>query len=286
MRKIFCLLLMAGVIFVGASGAAAADSGRIILYTCYQQFHVDGVISIGSLDEDGVMRTLSGSNSEINWPSKPDEQLAFLSDTEKFTVVGELMYDEMFRIESLIGGTEDQGRQSAAGADDAGTEESYAVWYSRDGEANFILLGMSGESVFENTDPDAQALYLCLRGLFPEVKSYAYGSDGLGPQGFHSVPLADFLGLDPEAVMNARVEKIFNDCEEGPIPMEVDADEEVRLRALIRDGVVTGKADSIFWTGGSASYYFIGADDASIGMIEMNDGLLVTGDGNYSVEIP
>ena len=87
MRKIFCLLLMACVIFVGASGAAASDSGRIILYTCYQQFHVDGGISIGSLDENGVMRTLSGSNSEINWPSEPDEQLAFLSDTEKFTKI-------------------------------------------------------------------------------------------------------------------------------------------------------------------------------------------------------
>ena len=51
-------------------------------------------------------------------------------------------------------------------------------------------------------------------------------------------------------------------------------------------GVVTGKADSIFWTGGSSSYLITGADGDWIGEVEFNDGLLVTSDGNYAVEIP
>ena len=49
---------------------------------------------------------------------------------------------------------------------------------------------------------------------------------------------------------------------------------------------MTGKADCISSTGGVTSYTFYGPDGTLIGTIDFEDGLLVTNDGRYYIEMP
>ncbi len=289
MRKfIFVFLLFCLISSVSVEIIAAAESSepRMILYTWYRQIGEDDRIEIGSVDEAGVIRTFSGVYSEAGWPSETAEQLEYLSQTEKFNEEGTTSSDELFALKSLISAVENQEYiPTYTNILDGGIEESRAVRYSRDGEAETILLGMSGEVLFENTDPNAQALYKRLRSLFPGVPSDAY-DPGLGPEGFQPVPLMEFAGLDVETVMNAEIAAALMDCEEGPIPVELTDAEKDALRDLIREGVVTGKADCVSSTGGGESYSFLDADGRLFGNVDFEDGLLVMNDGRYYVSQP
>ena len=284
MRNIFCLfvifLITAGLILSGAEAASADAAPRIILYTCYGLIGEGDEIQIGSIDERGVIRTYSGSYSGSHWPYEAKERLKYLSDAENFSTAGELNHDERFAIQSLIYSVENRGDRSVSQAEDAGTEESYAIRYSADGEAEVILLGKSGESCFENTDPNAQALYLILRQQFPEITNY-YNEPFMGPKGFEPIPLAEFTGLDIDAVISAEIRGTYIDCEEGPIPLEMTADEKADLLSLIRSGKVTGKADCLESTGDIYAYDFHDPDGKALGTLMFENGLLVTNDGRY-----
>ncbi len=285
MRKIFTvfvLLLMICMIPAGNRSASAdSASPRIILYTFYRQMGWGDRVQIGCVDDEGGVRLLTGHDSALKWPYKPAEQLEYLMQNREFTEEDRLSYDDMFSIKSLVYSVEDQGSKSVPVANDAGTEKSYAVRYSKDGEPEFILLGMSGDDLFENFDPNAQALYLLLRRMFPAVTSYA----GLmGPRGFVPVPLAEFLKLDPDAILNADIKAYLIDCEAGALQRDLTAENKAALISLIRTGRVTGKADCVVSTGGMTAYSFYDADDNWIGTVELEGGLLVWGNGHYFVE--
>ena len=282
MRKkiiLFILILMVCIITAGNVMGAESSSPRIILYTYYRQMGWGDRVQIGWLDDEGTVRLITGYDSALRWPYKPEEQLAYLEQAETFTAENILPYDDLFSIKSLIYSVEDQGSKSRPAANDAGTEKSYAVRYTKEGEPEFILLGMSGDDCFENFDPNAQALYLRLRLMFPSVTSYGYGP--MGPQGFSPVPLAEFAGLDTDAVPSASVQGYLIDCEEGPIPLELTEKDITALVYLVRNAKVTGKADCVVSTGGMASYSFYDADEKLIGTLEFEDGLLVWGEGHY-----
>lgn len=290
MRKsvfIFVFIIFASILLAG-TGTAAAESAdsRIILYTYFWQIGEDDRLVIGTLDENGMLRTLSGIFSEMNWPAQVAEQLEYLSHTEKFEIKGNLSSQERFAIKSLIYEVQPQeGKAVYTGILDGGTEESYAIDYSIEGEPEFILLGKSGQELFENTDPNAQALYLRLRTLFPDVPNDAY-DPGLGPEGFKPVPLTEFLGFDTETLISAELEAFYNDCEEGNIPVEMTAEVKTKIQTLVRSGIVTGKADCIISTGGISVYTFRSSDGTFLGEIDLEDGLLVTNDGRYYVDVP
>ena len=290
MRKpviLFILLIMTCMILTGiAESAAEGSASRIILYTYYRQMGWGDRVQIGWLNDEGVIRIITGHDADLKWPYKPEEQLDYLLQTKNITAEDKISHDDLFSIKSLIYSAEDQGSKSVPAACDAGTEKSYAVQYSRDGEPVFILLGMSGDDFFENTDPDAQALYLILRRLFPEVNTYAYDTLGMGPEGFKPVTLRDFTGLDAGAVMQAEIQASEIDCEEGPIPLELSAEDKNGIKELVRDAVVTGKADCIASTGGMTAYNFYDSKGIFIGSIEFEDGLLLTNDGRYYIQVP
>lgn len=289
MRKFmlaFVFILMTGMIFAGSGKCAAeSDPSRIILYTYYRQMGWGDRVQIGSLDEEGVVRTLTGFDSDLKWTYKPEEQLEYLSQTEKFTAEGTLSYSDLFALKSLIYSVEDQGSRSVPAANDAGTEKSYAVRYNTDGTAECILLGMSGDDYFENFDPNAQSLYLQLRLLFPNVTCYAYQT-GMGPQGFAPVPFSEFTRMDADAVKTADIKAYLSDCEEGAIPLEITEQEKAELRSLVCNGMVTGKADCVVSTGGFNSYSFFDPEGNLLGIISIEDDLLVFGDGHYYYRIP
>ena len=138
--------------------AAESSEPRIILYTWYRQIGEDDRIEIGSVDEAGVVRTLSGVYSEAGWPSESGEQLEYLSQTEKFNEESTLNSDDLFVLKSLISAVEKQEYiPTYTNILDGGTEESCSVRYSRDGEAETILLGMSGEVRSEEHTSELQS---------------------------------------------------------------------------------------------------------------------------------
>ena len=287
MKKIFCLfiIVMTGLLLTSAGETAAESSSpRIILFTYYRQMGWGDRVQVGSVDENGGIRLIIGYDSNLKWPYKPEEQLEYLKQTDKFTAVDTLKSDALFSIKSLVYDVEDRGSKSVPAALDAGTEKSYAVRYSDDGTPVFILLGVSGDNFFENTDPNAQALYLLLRKMFPEVTAYAFGFQGMGPQGFVPVPFSDFTGLDTNILLNAKVKSFLSDCEEGNIPREMTEEETSKLMTLIRSGIVIGKADCVLSTGGFTIYAFYDQADNYIGSVYFEDGLLVMNDGRYYVK--
>ena len=286
MRRLFFLILIvltAAMIMAIVPIASAKESPRIFLYTYYRQLGWGDRVQIGSVDTDGTVRFLSGHDAELKWPYTPEDQLEYLSQTYRFSVIGTMPHDDLFAAESLVFSTAEQEGKPVSAANDAGTEKSFAVRYAKDGTGTPVLLGMSGDEVFENTDPNAQSLYLTLRRLFPDVTSYAYDDIGMGPRGFEAVSLAEFIGMDPAVIPGAEVKGVFNDCEAGPAPMELSAEEKAELRSLLLYGKVTGKSDCIETTGGSSTYYFSALDGTQLGLINIEDGLLARSDGRYFI---
>lgn len=276
MRK-FTALLVALLLAAGLA-AVSAEPANFILYTVYEQMGWGDAVQVGCVDENGGLWTLEGSAAALDWPYKLEDQLTYLAETDRLQQIGTLDRDDLIAIESLTSTVEDQYERATPAANDAGTEISYALQYDRDGACTAVRLGMSGDDMFENTDPGAQALYAALRTLFPNVTCFR---DGMGPVGFQPVSVVEFLGLDPEAIRKAQIVGYYMDCEEGPI--ELDEDVEF-ARDIALNGVVTGKANAIATDGDIYAYNFLDGDGQYVGSIDLYGGLLVRGDGMYRLE--
>ena len=253
---------------------------RIILFTFYRQMGWGDRVQIGCVDEDGGIWAGIGFDSEFKWPYKTEEQLAYLQSGKNLEKVGQIESSKLFDLKGLVSSVSDFGQKSHPVANDAGTEKSYAVQYGREGTAASILLGMSGDDCFENTDPNAQALYRALRELLPFVTSYGAP---MGPYGFQPVPVQTFCNvgsLDFEQVM---VSAVRSDCEEGNIELAVSDAERDSLIRLVTNGIVTGKANASAVTGGTYTYVFSDKAGNYLGSIELYKGFLVRSDGMYSI---
>ncbi len=285
MKKIICLiatmLLAAGTCPAGgAEPANAPGPGQVILYTAYRQAGWGDRVQIGCVDDDGCLWLATGYDSELKWPYQTEEQLEYLRISGGMELIGRLSREKLFDLKSLVLSTEDQGHASHPAANDAGTERSYAVQYDRERRAHCILLGMSGDDCFENTDPDAQALYLYLRRTFPQVTCYG-GS--MGPQGFQPVSIRSFCGmegLDPDGL---TVSAVYMDCEAGPQKLSVSETDRQELLDLIRYGKVTGKANATVTTGGTVCYDLSDPSGRVLASLELYQGLLVRSDGMYVI---
>lgn len=268
------------VLSAGAGSAEGNHPSRIILYTAYRQIGWDDVVQVGCVDEDGRLWLLTGSDADLNWPADPEKQVGYLSACRSMTSMGEMDSEDLFDLKGLVGCTENQGNDYHDAADDAGVESSYGVRYDSEGKPELVLLGMSGDSCFENTDRNAQALYLLLRKMFPQVQTYAY-EEYMGPEGFRAVSLIEFcgwIGLDlaHAVICGERVE-----CEDGLIKVELDEDQQEEIRSLVMTGTVTGKANATFVTGGTMVYFFCDEEGNVLAALELYRGLLVWNDGMY-----
>ncbi len=274
MKKILAALLMLALCFTLAH---AESDPKIILLTVYQQMGWGDRIDVGCVDEKGNLWTLTGSASQLGWPAKVEEQLEFLTGTHRKNRVGKLDSDDLFGLKSLVYSVEAQESKSYPAANDAGTETSWAIRYGKDGSVEAIKLATSGDDVYENTTPDAQALYVYLRQMFPKVTCYG---GTMGPAGFTPVPVYEFLGLDPELIKGATVKASYIDCEAGPSEIK---DPGQSIFGTVLDGKVTGKANATMVTGGTYVFGFYGEDEKYLGSIELYQGLLVTSDGMYFI---
>ena len=284
MKKTFAILLVT-ILALLAAGALAAgdDSPRMILVTCYRQVGWGDSIFVGCVDEEGNVWTLQGSGAELAFPGSPEEQLAYLAQSKDLVNTGvRFAGDDLFDMKGLIACTEDQGSETEDAADDAGVEESYAVTWDDD-RPQVVLLGVSGDERFENTDPNAQALYLLLRKIFPEVPCYAYSNLNMGPKGFRPVPVIEFLKMQESDLADAVVTCYVMDCEAGMIESEVSEEDQEWILDLVKNGKVTGKANATMVTGGTWVYIINDAEGNDIGSVELYRGMLVGNDGMYTV---
>ena len=271
------LLLVFLFSFLLPFSACAEASPRPILYTYYRQMGWGDRIELAYVDSDGDLWALDGHDGNLHWPYKTDEQLRFLAENS-FEKIGRLKSDDLFDLKSLVNAVRESDEPSYPAACDAGTEKTYAVRYDRAGNAEAILLGMSGDDVFENTDPNAQGLYLAARRLFPGVTAYG-GS--MGPAGFIPADLADFCGLG--SLSGATVRASYNDCESGPSEISLSREQQKQILEAVRSSVVTGKVSACDTTGGYRTYSFF-QGDRYLGGINIYEGLLYRSDGMYSIE--
>ena len=258
--------------------AAAQEAPRIIAMTVYRQMGWGDRVEIGCIDDEGGLWTLTGSASVLGWPYGPQEQLRYLSAAERLEPAGKLDFGQLFNIQSLVAAVQEQEPVYAQTALDAGVESSWAVRYDRDGAARPLLIGCSGDDTFENTSPAAQALYADLHALFPGVT--CYGGD-MGPQGFRPVPVAEFLGWEDVDLTGAAIRCYDDDCEAGPVELEIDGALEAALRGIAENGVVTGMVSAVSTTGGTVSCVFVDENGEYLASFTLYEGLLVGPGGMY-----
>ncbi len=270
---ILCLLL---------SGTAYARESRIILYTVYEQQGWGDRVEVHYIDEDGVIRSLEGYASSMGWPYSPEEQVRYLSGTSSAKTVGEISFDDVFDLKSMIVSVEDQGRKMHAGGyNDYGTVSSFAVRYDHEDEPSCVLLGAWGDNAFTNTDPNAQGLYAALYRLLTGTEDIRQLMAYIGAQ---PVRLSDFLGYDPQALKTARISAVYNDCEAGPFPVELSTEDEAAIRQLALGGSVLLKANAVSVTGGYVDYIFTDENGQVIAVITLDHGLLYSRDGMYYLD--
>ena len=276
------LLILLYTILLSASAAAetSAPASQVVLYTYYQAAEEDR-LEIGCIDRKGNLYSLSGSGSDLQWPASAKDQPAWFTSRTDFTRLGSVKQAYRDRIRNLLTTVRDHGTQARSNPGSLGTEVSYAVRYEHDGTPVLTLLGMSGDQVFENTDPDAQSLYRVLRSVFSDVTSFAYNDPDLGPSGFQPLAVTDFLGVLPAGVETARITAVYSDCETGNHPVDLSKEEIETIRHMILYGMVTDKADSMLTTGSITTYYLTTPSGKNLFSLEMHGNLLVGSDGMY-----
>ena len=281
MKKLM-MICLAIALLAGTAAAEAQDTPRIILYTCYTNLFPDGMeLQAGCVDEDGGLWTLELQDADLNGYATLGEYLAAMMKAGKMTAAGKIEGIDPFELNSLVVCTEDRGKELEAVCEGGGAESSYAVAWDVDDNATEILLGVSGDSKFENTDPNAQALYLLLRKWFPGVTNFAYSD--MGPRGFRPVSLIEFCGWQDIDFDKAVINCYLEDCEAGPIEAELAGGEREEIIEIATSWKVTGKANATIVTGGPTTYSFCDAEGNWLASMSLYQGLLVMGDGMYYI---
>ena len=281
MIRMMLICLAAVLVFVSAAAGEANETPKFILYTCYENVFPDGEeVQAGCVDEEGNLWAFSRMMPDGDPYLSEENFLMRLRIAGEMELVGKLDSDELFDLKSLIGSVEDQGWDCEAVSEGAGGEYSVAVTADEDGNEWRILLGMSGDSKFENTDPNAQALYRWLRETFPNVT--CFGGEA-GPKGFQPVSLIDFCGWQDIDFEHAVITGYDTDCEAGPIEFEVTGENREEIIQFVLSRKVTGKANATLVTGATTVYTFCDEQGNYLAALELYRGLLVCRDGMYTL---
>ena len=277
MKRLLMICLAIALLAGTASADKTQETPRIILYTCYTNLFPDGLeLQAGCVDEDGGLWTLELRDADMSSYATVGEYLAAMLEAGKMTSAGKLDVD-MFELNSLVLSAEDRGKELEAVCEGAGAESSWAVAWDVDDHAAEILLGVSGDSKFENTDPNAQALYLVLRETFPGVTNFAWSD--MGPRGFEPVPVVEFCGWQDIDFDKVTIECYLDDCLVGPIPEILTDADRAEVIEIVTAGKVVGKANATLLTGGTTSYAFIDGEGNYLAELTLFTGLLVRNDG-------
>ncbi|MDO4483984.1 MAG: hypothetical protein Q4C54_06010 [Clostridia bacterium] len=269
MKKLWCILL---IVMLLGTATAMAESRTIILMTSYQQLGWGERFSFGALDDEGNLWTYS-SLSRDGVPFEDDELLTWAETTDLLEEAGSISSNSLFDIKSLVNTVQPQEEHYSSDACDAGTQKSFACR----GKDDIVLLGTSGDSMFENTTPAAQSLYRTLRKLFPKVPSFN-GDPYISPAGFQPVPLLEFCGYVDLDLTGLTVSACAMGCETGAEDFETEL-----TPADFAAMTVTGMHSATMVTGGTDFYYLKDKEGNTAACIEFFGDLLVMPGGMYYV---
>ena len=201
MKRIIALFVMVTMLCsVPAALCEILDNGtfaavsEVMLMSVYRQQGWGDRLQIGVIDFDGVVWYAEFDEGLSDFPSDGEGRLEYVKSHAILSKYAELDNYDTERIRSILWSIEPAEVNVQPTACDAGTQASYAVSYGRDGARPVITLGVSGDDLYENTDPNAQELYLVLRQAFPQLISY-HGTEGMSPVGFAPVPIMEPLAV-------------------------------------------------------------------------------------------
>lgn len=126
---------------------------------------------------------------------------------------------------------------------------------------------------------------MCMVMLFADAQTSEVlqdSNDPYGPEEAERTPLYELYGCDREALRDAVVTCIVTDCEEGLREAAISGEERETVRRLAMSGKMTGKANDMCVTGGTAVYIFSAPDGTYLMSLEFFRGLLVRNDGMYN----
>lgn len=270
---ILILLTLAGK---GSAKAEEQTPGRPLLVTCYLNYAWGEVYQIGMIDENGIVWEAEGSVLE-NIPYSPDAYTAFAENRDFLHCAGSVSQKDLFDIKGLIATCENQAVTYTPAACDAGMQTALAYRTNQAGEVECIILGASGDSMYENTSPAAQALYTLLRNTFPGVCSFP--GDGMGPQGFEERDLFTFLNIPSGEALPCTLTAAWLDCESGE-----EAIPATQTVASLQRLSVTGMKSAAIPTGNITLYRLYDEQGNFIAAISFYGDLLLTEHGLYYVK--
>lgn len=275
-RLIVCIILLVSLCaFAAAEGQP--KPGKLLLMTVYSNFAWGKPqFSFGALDENGQLWALPAGTAGAS-ADDPAGLARGLTQGGLLTPAGSVSAAELADLKSLIITAAEQEVILSPAANDAGTQRSYALKENVKGSGEYLLLGSSGDELYENTDPAAQALYGFLRKAFPNVRAFE-GETGMAPRGFEEKGLLAFCGYEGLDLSGASLTASWKDCETGPQEREPD-----RTKESLAKLIVTGKKNSLSVTGGTIRYTLTDAEGKTLAVFEFFGDLLVRPDGMYTV---
>ena len=287
MKRIIALFVMVTMLCsVPAALCEILDNGtfaavsEVMLMSVYRQQGWGDRLQIGVIDADGGVWYAEFDEGLSDFPSDGEGRVEYVKSHAILGRYAELDSYDTERIKSILWSIEPEEVNIQPAACDAGTQTSYAVSYGGDGARPVITLGVSRDDLYENTDTNAQELYLILRQTFPQLISY-YGTEGMSPTGFKPVPITEFLNIDDIDASSLSMKTYLTDCEEGLFDAENDTTPEEILSLY-----VVGKENCMTVTGGTYDLVFSDTDGEYVFSISLYHGLLVTNDGMYRLDAP
>lgn len=307
MKKLIAtLLILIAVLCLSTAGAEGGtepepdpapvqeERPNVILYSVLKEKAEDGTIRVSfcCIDASGGLWNAEKTEAETN-----EEILRAMAERRGMEAKGSIIgrrYDgkyvdanrmkELAIMADTVASSIEMPEKTGAGI---GENAVYALKYDLDDNPEPVLLGMSGDAVFENRDPGAQALYqfmLYFQCFYPPC---GFAEEGLTPHGFTMITVREFFGLENVNAETAVISGAMSDCEEGFIDIQLTDEDRRKAIALLERGVVIGKHDPWMVTGGTINYFFYDENGEFVGVIETyeEDSLAVGPDGMYTLSL-
>lgn len=278
MKRFMMLFLLLALLTPAAlAGEQTAPQNDMLLMTTYTNFAWRWRFEFAALDEGGVLWHCDAMpKGEIR--QNPADMAQYLKDHGLLTEKGRISPERLRDLKSMADTVPEQPVQYAKAARDAGIQKSYALRRDGEGRITCILLGASGDGMYENNDPSAQALYRFLREAFPDVRAFA-GVPDMSPAGFPKQDLRTFSGCEGIDLAGLSMTALKRDCKSGIAEIAPRLSAEALMKMQ-----VTGKRNSFQPSGNVISYVFKDKDGHTAAFFDFFDGLLVKPDGMYEVE--
>ena len=266
------------------------DRPRVFLYSVLKEEPDSTSISVCCIDEAGDLWSADMADAEEDILQLLWERRGMKQDSNLKMRDVDLSNMKDAKISDLAGMaqvvTEGRGSPEATGAG-IGENAIYALQYDTEGNPTPVLLGVNGDAVYENTDPNAQTLYQYMRMHQSFYAPCNFATEGLTPRGFRMVTVRQFFGMENVDAKTAVITAAMTDCEEGFIDVQLTEEDREKAAALLERGVIIRKESPWLDTGGTMCYFFRDETGKDLGCIETceEDGLAVGNDGKYRLSL-